>query len=495
MLVQVYLGINRKNRFQITSSVIAVVFAIVAKLSLTRSELLPGLDGAYYWVQVRSLIENHSLAFPDLPLIFWLQAIMAKIFGSIPLGVRMSDAVLPALSAIPIYLITRNYKSKLLPVVATLVVLLHPVQLYFLTGDFIKNEVAIPLVFFIVLVLTKWETTSRNVSIASLILLVALISFSHFGTALLAFLLIGIWATIQFSKSGRVVWMKTLGTSLILLTGFLLSLALIVPNRYQRLIDFITTPSVVFERPILDGIIHGYANSIIAFTIITTQLFVIILGLITWRNRSKIPFSQMSVIVSSLLSALILSSPFISMEWADRLTALSFVPLTTAAILIFGSVLSPSGKLSTTAYASIILIGALLFSSHPTKRVFTEEKYASFKQLSQQVDLPKNSVIAARHGVEYLTAWHFKTDVVLDTYFEAADLTAYSAVYLLIENTSSDKKIDSSKQAPISKSDEQKAPIESGDKESANGGKETNPSQLGGQNVFTNGFFTLVKIR
>jgi hypothetical protein len=485
----------KKHKLAFYASIGALFIGIFAKLSLTKSELLPGLDGAYYWVQARSIIEDQKLAFPDLPLVFWIQALFGKIFDNIPLGVRITDAILPALSAIPIYLLTKNAKSNLLPAVSILVVLIHPIQLYFFTGDFIKNEAAIPLVFFVVLVLTKWETTSRKVSIELLVLLIALISFSHFGTALLAFMIIGIWATIQCSKSGRAVWMKTLGTSLILLTGFLFSLALIVPNRYQRLIDFITTPSVVFQRPILDGMIHGYANSIIAFTIIITQFFVIILGFIAWRNRSIIPFSQLSVIVSSLLSALILSSPFISMEWADRLTALSFVPLTAAAILIVGSVMSSSGKLSTAAYASIILIGALLFSSHPMKRVFTEEKYASFKQLSQQVDLPKNSVIAARHGVEYLTAWHFKTDVVLDTYFEAADLTAYSAVYLLIENTSSDKKIDSSKQGPISKSDEQKAPIESGDKESANGGKETNPSQLGGQNVFTNGFFTLVKIR
>lgn len=484
-----------RNGYPLILSITAVLIGISAKFSLTKNELLPGLDGAYYWVQVRSLLENKSLAFPDLPIVFWVQAIIAKIVGSIPLGVKISDAILPALSAVPIYLLTKNSKSKFLPGVSILVVLIHPIQLYFFTGDFIKNEATIPLVFFIVLTLVKWESASRKISISSLVILLILISLSHFGTALLAFMLIGIWAFLKFIKGRRDEWAKTVAVSLILIASFFISLALIVPNRYQRLIDFLTTPSVVFQRPILDGIIHGYANSIIAFTIIMTQIFVVILGVVSWRNRKSIPFSKMSVIASSLLTALILSSPLISLEWADRFTALSFIPLTTAAILIFGSVSGQSGKISTTAYAASILIAALLFSSHPMKRVFAEESYTSFKQLAEQVDLPKNSVIAARHGVQYLTAWHFKADVVLDSYFEDADLTEYSAVYLLLENLPSDKKIENSDELVSSKSDRPKEPINDGGKVSSNGRKEASPVQLGGQKVFTNDFFTLVKIR
>lgn len=484
-----------KNKIPLVFVVIAVMAGVTAKFQLTKSQLLPGLDGAYYWVQVRSIIDKQTLAFPDLPLVFWIQAIFAKIVGSIPLGVRISDAILPALSAIPIYMLTRNSKSRFLPGISILVVLMHPIQLYFFTGDFIKNESAIPMVFFIVYVLVKWEKLSRKVSIFSLVFLLILISLSHFGTALLAIMLIGIWTILQLSNKRREVWIKTLMISLFLLLGFLASLAFIVPNRYQRLIDFFTTPSVVFQRPILDGIIHGYANSIIAFTIIVSQISVIILSFVSWRNRQIIPFSQMSVIATSLLTSFLLSSPFISIEWADRLTALSFVPLTSAAILIFSNVLGLTGKLPTTIYAFIILIAAFLFSSYPMKKVFTDENYQSFKQLVNQVDLPMNSVIAARHGVEYLSAWHFKRDVVLDTYFESADLAAYSAVYLLIENSSSDKKVDDFNPPAISKSQQSKPLISKGDKPFAKGGKESIPSQMGGENVISNGSFTLVKIR
>lgn len=495
MLPYVYLGMNSKKRFQIMSSAIAVVLAVAAKLSLTRSELLPGLDGAYYWVQVRSIIENQSLAFPDLPLVFWLQAIFAKIVGSVPLGVRMSDAVLPALSAIPIYFITRNHGSKLLPAIATLVILLHPVQLYFFTGDFIKNEVAIPIVFFIVLVLTRWEVTSRKLSIISLTLLLSLVTLTHFGTALLAFMLVGIWAILELCKNGRKSWIKTSTQYFIVLTGFLALIALVIPDRYQRLLDFVTTPSTIFQRPILDGIIQGYANPIIAFTIIISQIFTIILGSFFWRCRNKIPSSQKSLIISSLITALILSSPLISIEWANRLTALSFVPLTTAAILIFCYVEGIGGKSATTTFATVILVAALLFSSFPMKRVFTGEKYVEFRKLAEQVNIPKNSVIIARHGVQYLSAWHFKSDVVLDSYFESANLASYTSVFLLVENSSSDKKEVEVKPAAKTKLDKPKTPASKGSKPTTSAGKETVPSQSSGQKVFSNGLFTLVKIR
>ncbi|MCX6440104.1 MAG: hypothetical protein NTZ91_02200, partial [Actinobacteria bacterium] len=51
----------------VITSGFAVVLGIWVKLSLTNGPLLPGLDGAYYWVQVQSILNNFSLAFSDLP--------------------------------------------------------------------------------------------------------------------------------------------------------------------------------------------------------------------------------------------------------------------------------------------------------------------------------------------------------------------------------------------------------------------------------------------
>ena len=97
------------------ASATVVLIAVLYKFSLTSNSLLPGLDGAYYWVQVRSLLENSSLAFSDLPLVIYVQAGIAWLLNDIPGAVRISDAILPALSAFPIYLIARRYPIPLLP--------------------------------------------------------------------------------------------------------------------------------------------------------------------------------------------------------------------------------------------------------------------------------------------------------------------------------------------------------------------------------------------
>lgn len=483
------------KKIPLASAFLAVIIGVTAKLTLTKGDLLPGLDGAYYWVQVRSVIENQTLAFSDLPFIFWVQAAIAQLVGNIPFGVRISDAVLPALSAIPIYFIARRYQNPFLPGIAILVVLLHPIQLYFFTGDFIKNEATIPAVFFIALILVNWETRSKKLSFTYLMVLFAIIALSHFGTALLAFIFVFLWGLLQMRKSGLKFWLKGFMLSFVALAGLFALLAFLVPNRYERLIDFLKTPSEAFERPVIDGILQGYANSIIAFTIVVSQLAVIVLGIICWRSRRSFTFTDMSLVISSLITTFLLSSPFLSMEWADRLTGLSFVPLSIAAILILGNAHKLVHKALVALLAIVTLFSSIMFTSYEMKFVFTDEKYSEFKQLVEQVDIPKNSVIVARHGVQYLSAWHFETDVVLDNYFETADLSSYSAVYIIVENRSAENKKDFSNPLSNSKDDKTKPSMPLGDKAPLDGGKEVNPQELEGQTVYGNESFTLVRIR
>ena len=483
------------RRIPLLTSLLAVVAGIWAKLSLTSGDLLPGLDGAYYWVQVRSVLNNFTLAFSDLPLVFWIQAVIAKVVGNVALAVRISDAVLPALSAIPIYLIAKKYKNPFLPAIAILVVLLHPVQLYFFTGDFIKNEATIPVVFFMALVLVNWDKKSKRFSIISLLALTFIIAIAHFGTLLLAFMLVGTWALLQLRKSGLKFWLRGIAVSVVALAVLLGVLAVLVPTRYDRLVNFLTTPSVIFQSPALDRILNSPSLSVMTIAILIGQLATLILGAITWFARSKFSFSDMSLVISSLLTTFIFSSPLIGMEWSDRLTGLSLVSLTIAAIIIFGSVDNLWHKLPIAILAAVTLFSAIPLSTIEMKRVFSNQEYSEFKDFASHVNIPSNSVIVARHGVEYLSAWEFSTDVVLDTYYESADLSSYSSVYYIQE-------LKTFMPDGGGKSDGLKPPKPpTGEGPSDNGGKPGMPMDLGkqtaitGETVYSNTSFALVKVR
>ena len=473
------------KRIPLVTSLLAVIVGIGAKLSLTSGELLPGLDGAYYWVQVRSVVNNFTLAFSDLPFIFWVQAAIAKLVGDVPLGVRISDAALPALSAIPIYLIARRFKNPYLPAIAILVVLLHPVQLYFFTGDFIKNEATIPAVFFIAWVLFNWESKPKKFSMIALAIALIVIALSHFGTLLLALMMLSVWVLVQLRKSSKKSWLQGIAVSVMVLVAVLASLAVLVPSRFERLITFITSPTVVFSNPAINGIIHNYASRTMSITIIIGQLASLLLGYITWKSRASFKFADLSLVIAALVSTFVLSSPVIGMEWSDRLAALSFAPLSIAAIIIFGTVQIAWQKSAVAILASVTLLATISLSGTQMKYVFEDAALKDFKDLVAKVDIPNNSVIVARHGVEYLAAWEFESDVTLDTYYSTADLSSYDSVFYIQEIKAEGAGAPPpSGKGPSDKKGKGDVPVDSKKSE-----------VVTGQTVYENASFAMIKVR
>ena len=505
------------RKLPLVSVLAATAVGILAKLNLTRSELLPGIDGAYYWVQVRSILENQTLAFSDLPFVFWIQAGIAQVVGNVPLAVRISDAVLPAISAIPIYFIAKKYRKPFLPAIAILIVLLHPIQLYYFTGDFIKNEATIPAVFFMALILINWDKKSKRFSILSIVGLTLLIAISHFGTLFLALMLVGTWALFQLRKSSFKFWLRGIAISVGALALSLAILAILVPTRYERLVNLITTPTVIFQNPAYDRILQGSSLSVVTFAIIISQISSVILGAITWYSRSKYSFSDLSLVISSLITTFIFSSPFIGMEWSDRLAGLSFVSLSIAAIIIFGSAEKLIQKLPVAILATVTLLSSLPLSNFDLKRVFSDEEYSNFKDLASNVEISQNSVIVARHGVEFLSAWEFGTDVVLDTYYDSADLSSYGSVYYIQESksfapgiggggtgqkpTSPPGGTGQKPTSPPGGTGEKFTPPPGGKGPSDMGGKKDMPMdqpkkvEITGETVYSNNSFAVVKVR
>jgi len=103
-----------------------IAIAIAFRFYRTSNEnhyLLAGSDGPYLPLQVRSLFEHCKLAFPDMPLLFVLCALVAKLFYFLHLGtvnecvllaVRFIDTSLPPLTAIPVFFIAKElYKEEL----------------------------------------------------------------------------------------------------------------------------------------------------------------------------------------------------------------------------------------------------------------------------------------------------------------------------------------------------------------------------------------------
>ena len=425
-----------RSGLALTAAAIAVAF----KLMLTNGSLLPGVDGAYYWVQVRSLFEDFTLAFDDVPLVFWLQALISALVGDLELGVRLSDALLPALSAIPIYLILRTAKSIWVPALGILAVLLHPTQLYFFTGDFIKNSAAIPLVFLIGWLLHTWSSRSKLKTTVYLLICLSALALSHFGTLLLSVMLIAIWLVFILRNKPRLFWIKSAAVVLVSIGVVLLALALLVPARFERLVEFATQPSTIFANPAwemmfgpaLGMIFGGRTDVVMIFSMVVGQIGSIALGIVLWKIRKTLSDSSLGLASAGLISAFLLSSPLIGMEWAIRLMALSFVPLAIAAMVIWLAAERPAMKIvpAFLAIASLITSSVLMFAGL-RQPIMTDEAYKDLKVVAQEFDFPENSIVVARHGVEFLVAWNMEVHVVQETSYQDVNLDSYDAVYYL----------------------------------------------------------------
>jgi hypothetical protein len=410
----------------------ATMTSVFVKLSLTTGDLLPGVDGAYYWVQVRSLLDNFSLAFDDLPLVFIAQTGLAVLFGDIQTAVRVSDAVLPALSAIPLFLMARESKSIVLPAVVILAVLINPIQLFYFTGDFIKNAAAIPLVFLLGWILMIWDRVNKKVALVGIASILGTLALSHFGTLLIGALILVLWVLLQLRDKPKQFWVKVIAATLGFSGLVLLLLAVLVPSRFERLVSVLGDPSTIFAQPVWESLIQGRMDLSSAFAVVFGQAAGLVLGLILWSRREALSFSHKSLVFSTILSALFLSAPLLGNEWSGRLAAMAFVPITIAALVLWGSSKRDVGQFALALLAGIaIFSSALMLDTGPKSPVLNTSQYQDFLQLKAEFALPEGALIVASHGLEFLSAWELDVLVVEDTFFNETNQDSYAAIYAL----------------------------------------------------------------
>ena len=320
------------------------------------------------------------------------------------------------------------------------------------------------------------------------------ISFSHFGTLLMTLMILSFWLLVRIRQKQVKIRPLTIGT--VILSGLLvaLMLALVVPSRFTRLTTFISNPVEIFKLPAWQAIFYGYANPVIACTIILCQLGSILLGVIAWKIRSNFSISEISVVWSSLIVAFVLSSPIIGIDWFNRLAALAFVPLAVSGILIFAKSLTVSQRSLIGALAVITLLASATLSLRgPTPPVLSESRYSDFKEFAKTVDLPENSIVVASHGMEFLSSWLLATDVASDAYYETSCLSSYSAIFLLINKSvglASDKPSSAGESDKPATSGESDKPADSNKKPVC---KNQIPPE--GAKVFVGNEFVLVQVR
>ena len=192
-------GLSMKDRsfiFYIVVGLIAFTYRTYVNFN---QELILGVNGGYYPLQVRYIIENGKLGFSDMPLLFYLDAGIIKLISlfGVPISdtlilnvVKWVDCLSIPLLLLPLYKIIK-LQSQSIPFKLELGLILFAVLSFsplILVADLQKNALAITFLFFFIAFLWEYFESKNKKQLIFCCIFLILTGLTHFGTFVVAIL-------------------------------------------------------------------------------------------------------------------------------------------------------------------------------------------------------------------------------------------------------------------------------------------------------------------
>jgi len=151
-----------------------------------------------------------------------------------------------------------------------------------------------------------------------------------------------------------------------------------------------------------------------------------------WRRRRDLPAADRAVVIGSVLTVLSLTGPWVRGDMARRLDLIVMIPAAIAGLFallhIANRWLRP--LLATAAVALVVGPAAPLVrrGGHP---IISEAAYRELQTLAPRISDPKRTLVVARHGLEWWTAWTLHTHIAQPKALRAEDWKTYAEVLFL----------------------------------------------------------------
>lgn len=442
---------------------IAAVLAAIAMRGWLHfsTPLVQGMNGGYYLVQARSLIEKFALAIPDLPLVFVIQALVGKLVhllsplsleDSVVLAVKTVDSVLPALAVIPVMLLGRAWSrgGGLDLGITALAAVLIPAgaPALMMVGDFEKNSLGLALLCTLAWALYRWAENPSRKRMGVAAGLLGVIGITHigvFGTTLIftASSLLALAAT-----HGREGTLKVLKMALIATPVIALAAALVFwkfdPSRVQKLLHAFSEPAdylgssggpgggrggPMMGPPGMGGSGWMQYVPLLAFCLASVPALAV-----AWWKRRVLGPANVAIITGAAITVVTLTGPWVQGDKMMRFQ-LNAVPL--AVICLLFTLLQIPHRWARGIPGGLILIAALLPSMMKlrdgARPIISVEAQKELQSLAACVEDPAHTLIVARHGLEWWTAWTLHTHIAQAQALTPEDWEKYKYVWFIEE--------------------------------------------------------------
>jgi len=392
---------------------------------LTASPFPLGVDGYFYPVELRALLETGHLAYPASPLVLWLMLPLAAITDPIT-GAKLGAALFGALIALPAYGVgARLARSRAAGLVAAAVATTSTGSRY-MTVEFVKNSAGLTIALAALwLVLRACERPARGRIAAALVAILAAVLAHKMAAALVIALAIPA-AILEAVARGKLRGRRLLQVVAVLVLAGAVALVLgtLIPERLLSPADLVLVGDLFTTTP--RWLAPALASGNLELTMGYEPLLAGITGalvLATSRGDKRSPGDTAARLVAhgSAILAIVIAVPWLDVGDAQqlgfRLRVIAFVPLALcAAILVARAAaqLPRHRELATVALAAVLVVARVartpqrLDGEVVTHPALVTGLYA----LSRHVPPGATLVIPERH-ITFMAAWYLRAPTSL----------------------------------------------------------------------------------
>lgn len=430
---------------------VVAVAACVRLLVNFSTPLMPKVNGAYYLVQVRVLLTTGHLAYRDFPLLFWIEAVVAKglqlvggldLSPSIILAAKLTDGILPAFAGVPIFLLGLGWARSDLRVPSATAAALFSVlcgPALVMTSDFQKN--ALGMLWLAGTIWTLHRSLERRtrgwlLAAGGFFLLSGMTHVGAFGVTLAYVLLFGAAVLLVVPGARRRFGPALLG-GVVLLLAILAGLSLVdASGKAMNLVSVIRSPLKLFHPSLATSLVTGAPvrlspPAVVQMILITGTALAG--GVVILRRGAREGAAARATVLAAVLSCLLLGSPLTNLEiGAGRLLMMAYLPAAVVLAFLLGRIRSASLTWAAHAVVMIVTVGSALGVIRPiTTPCIPAESYAELQDLRSFVDRPPESLIITRHGLEWWAAWALEANVTQEFDIEPEIWDRYERVFFL----------------------------------------------------------------
>ena len=390
----------------------------------------------YYWVQSRSIIENGSLAYGDMPLLFAFYAALAKgirLFG-VPLdpaiisASRLVMAVAPALVPIAIYILAKkvagdkplSWPTKCLVFASGFL----PLTFANMPENLQKNMVGLLLLAFLLLALFQWLRAGKIRQLLLLFLLLVTICAVHLGSAFASLLLVAaliLDSLLSRSSLNQIIRIFLLTTAVAMVVAF--GIYVFDPAAAERVMALAA------------GLLPREPGEILFALLAVAIWLVLMMVLWRWLSRRTTADDDATATLARVISLwlILLLMPLWPGDIGVRL--ILFIPLEAVVLLVLFLSMFRKGRFFRYAAAAVTLVFCSMSMAEAVALSMAYPgKTQTARQLAAAADkygLSRGDLVITPYGVNPIANWFLGTKASLITAVQRNVTMHYDRVFVL----------------------------------------------------------------